>query len=95
MPIYEYDCETCGARFDKLVFLTAQPKPVDCPECSSDQVSKRLSLIAVCFGVERRGHSLFGCLHDQHLRDDPLAGRAPAGRAGRSYAPAFALRLDG
>ncbi len=46
MPIYEYDCGACGARFEKLVFLTSQPKPVVCPECSSGQVSKRLSLIA-------------------------------------------------
>ncbi|MCX6072431.1 MAG: hypothetical protein NTU91_16515 [Chloroflexi bacterium] len=33
MPIYEYDCEACRARFDKLAFLTEQPKPVNCPEC--------------------------------------------------------------
>jgi len=46
MPIYEYECRACGVRFDKLVFLTAQQKPVVCPRCSSDQVSKRLSLIA-------------------------------------------------
>lgn len=50
MPIYEYDCETCGARFDKLVFLSAQPKPVVCPQCSSEQVCKRLSLIASASG---------------------------------------------
>jgi putative FmdB family regulatory protein len=51
MPIYEYECGTCGARFDKLVFLTAQPKPVTCPECSNDQVSKRLSVIASTSGA--------------------------------------------
>lgn len=55
MPIYEYDCETCGARFDKLVFLTAQLKPVVCPECSSDQVNKRLSLIASASGANAEG----------------------------------------
>jgi putative FmdB family regulatory protein len=46
MPIYEYDCEACGTRFEELVFLTSRPKTVICPECSSGQVSKRLSLIA-------------------------------------------------
>ncbi len=50
MPIYEYECRTCGARFDKLVFLTAKPKPVNCPERSSDQVDKLLSLIAYASG---------------------------------------------
>ena len=46
MPIYEYDCEACGTRFEKLVFLTSLPKHIVCPECSSGQVSKRMSLIA-------------------------------------------------
>jgi putative FmdB family regulatory protein len=50
MPIYEYDREGCGPRFDKLVLLTARPKPVTCPESSSDRVSKRLSLIASTSG---------------------------------------------
>jgi putative FmdB family regulatory protein len=50
MPIYEYECSACGARFDKLVFLSAKPQPIDCPECSSDRVSKRLSLIASASG---------------------------------------------
>jgi putative FmdB family regulatory protein len=57
MPIYEYDCEDCGARFDKLVFLTGQPKPIVCPECSSGQVSKRLSLIAASGGGSAEGAS--------------------------------------
>ena len=55
MPIYEYDCQDCGASFDKLVFLTSQPKPVVCPECSSRQVSKRLSLIAAPTGGSTLG----------------------------------------
>jgi len=55
MPIYEYDCRGCGARFDKLVFLAAQPMPVRCPDCSSDQVSKRLSLIASASGRPAEG----------------------------------------
>ena len=55
MPIYEYDCRACGARFDKLVFLAAQPRLVSCPECNSDQVSKRLSLIASTLGRPAEG----------------------------------------
>ncbi len=38
--------EPAGRGSQKLVFLTSQPKPVVCPECSGEQVSKRLSLIA-------------------------------------------------
>jgi putative FmdB family regulatory protein len=57
MPIYEYDCEACGARFDQLVFLTSLPKPVISPECSSGQVSKRLSLIAASGSGSTEGAS--------------------------------------
>ncbi|TNE92900.1 MAG: zinc ribbon domain-containing protein [Deltaproteobacteria bacterium] len=33
MPIYEYACESCGHRFEKLVRLNAEPPP--CPECGA------------------------------------------------------------
>jgi putative FmdB family regulatory protein len=53
MPVYEYDCETCGDRFDKLVFSPARDLLIRCPHCGSDQVSKRLSLIAGSSGGSR------------------------------------------
>ncbi len=43
MPIYEYDCEKCGHRFEQLVRADEQ---VACPECESDQVAKRFSVFA-------------------------------------------------
>ncbi|MBM3123343.1 MAG: zinc ribbon domain-containing protein [Chloroflexi bacterium] len=53
MPVYEYDCEACGDRFDKLVLNTARDPKIQCPRCGSDQVSKRLSLIASSSGGSR------------------------------------------
>ncbi len=44
MPIFEYVCKTCGKEFEKLV-PSAQTK-VSCPECSGDQVVKKLSRFA-------------------------------------------------
>ncbi|MBR4750220.1 MAG: zinc ribbon domain-containing protein [Thermoguttaceae bacterium] len=41
MPIYEFKCEKCGAVFEELT-RNASEKP-NCPECSSDQVVKRMS----------------------------------------------------
>ncbi len=46
MPIYEYDCEDCGARFEKLLFFSPHPASVSCPKCSSGRVNKRLSVIS-------------------------------------------------
>lgn len=53
MPIYEYDCASCGSRFDKLVFGPAREQAVLCPTCGSEQVLKRLSLIAGTTGGSR------------------------------------------
>jgi hypothetical protein len=36
----------------------------------------------VCFSAKPREYRFFGCLHNQHLRNELLAGRAPAGGAG-------------
>ena len=41
MPIYEYACESCGHRFEKLMRMSADPP--DCPECSSEAVRKLIS----------------------------------------------------
>ena len=44
MPIFEYVCKTCGKEFEKLV-PSAQTK-ASCPECSGEQVVKKLSRFA-------------------------------------------------
>jgi putative FmdB family regulatory protein len=32
MPIYVYECDCCGLRFERRQSMTAQPL-IDCPEC--------------------------------------------------------------
>jgi putative FmdB family regulatory protein len=47
MPIYEYECETCGARFERLQSI--QDAPVrQCPECSGS-VRKVLHAAGIIF----------------------------------------------
>jgi putative FmdB family regulatory protein len=41
MPIYEYECPSCGHRFEKLVRINAEPPP--CPECEGVEVRKLVS----------------------------------------------------
>jgi putative FmdB family regulatory protein len=44
MPIYEYVCEVCGQRFDKLVRSIQQvPAEVVCPVCQQTQVRRLIS----------------------------------------------------
>ncbi|NIT36294.1 MAG: zinc ribbon domain-containing protein [candidate division Zixibacteria bacterium] len=34
MPTYEYECPTCGCRFERFEPITAKPK-AKCPECGA------------------------------------------------------------
>ena len=43
MPIYEFDCRECGARFEELVRAGAGAA---CPTCGSDDVERRFSPIS-------------------------------------------------
>lgn len=47
MPIFEYECTSCGKRFDKLVRSTAAATEVECPECRSREVRKQISLFGL------------------------------------------------
>lgn len=41
MPIYEYECPSCGNRFEKLVRINAEPPP--CESCGGTEVRKLVS----------------------------------------------------
>lgn len=42
MPIYEYQCEACGYRLEKLQKMSEDPL-VDCPECRETKLRKLVS----------------------------------------------------
>jgi putative FmdB family regulatory protein len=44
MPIYEYECQGCGNRFEKILYGSAAPS---CPSCGSAAVDKLISTFAV------------------------------------------------
>jgi len=46
MPIYEYRCQVCGARFEKFVRASADATQLVCPDCGSPQVEKAFSVFA-------------------------------------------------
>lgn len=57
MPIFEYLCESCGHRFEAILFGEQAPS---CPKCHTDKLEKQLSTFAVNKGS---GHSAadMGC----------------------------------
>lgn len=42
MPIYEYECENCGYRFERLQKIDAAPL-IECPECKQPTLRKLIS----------------------------------------------------
>jgi putative FmdB family regulatory protein len=44
MPIYEYICDACNERFEKIVINKQQD--ISCPKCSSKKASIQLSVFA-------------------------------------------------
>ena len=56
MPVYEYRCETCGERVEKLVrSMLQEPPEVRCPACQGMEVCRLISAPAVHSGAEGGG----------------------------------------
>jgi putative FmdB family regulatory protein len=48
MPLYEFECEACGKRFERIQKFT-DPIPEVCPNCGKGPVKKLLSSPAIQF----------------------------------------------
>ena len=46
MPLYDFSCDHCGTKFERLVRNEAEIATVDCPDCAGRHVSRELSLPA-------------------------------------------------
>ncbi len=46
MPIFEYLCDDCGTKFEKLVRRAAESAGIDCPSCGRDRVTTQVSSFA-------------------------------------------------
>lgn len=58
MPIYEYTCQKCNGRFQKLVRGFQTPADLQCPRCASTDVRKAISRFAVVQSEESRLEAL-------------------------------------
>jgi putative FmdB family regulatory protein len=46
MPIYEYRCEDCGTKFEKLVRRSSDGSGIECPSCGQTHLKQELSTFA-------------------------------------------------
>jgi putative FmdB family regulatory protein len=46
MPIYEYRCQDCGTKFEKLVRASTVVAELECPSCGQRHLNQELSTFA-------------------------------------------------
>jgi putative FmdB family regulatory protein len=49
MPLYEYQCESCNNRFEKIQKSFSEPLVETCPKCGKGPVRKLISSPAIQF----------------------------------------------
>ena len=45
MPIFEYRCENCGSKFEKIVWSSSKEE-ITCPNCGSVNTKRQFSTFA-------------------------------------------------
>ncbi|MGB7762927.1 MAG: zinc ribbon domain-containing protein [Bryobacteraceae bacterium] len=60
MPIYEYKCQDCGTRFEKLVRGSGRPE-LECPSCGQKRLEQQLSTFAAHSASSSRASEAPAC----------------------------------
>lgn len=85
MPIYEYRCQTCQGRFQKLVRSFAEPPQVTCPRCQSHHVQRLISQVVQGRSAQDAAqHTLSGLAEANIDENDPQAVARWAKEFGRT-----------
>ena len=48
MPLYEYSCQDCDQKFEKLIRSGNRDQEAVCPSCGSTRTKRAISLFATC-----------------------------------------------
>lgn len=59
MPLYEYTCQKCHAKFEKLVrtMSAGDDEKVECPKCRSTRTARSISVFAAVSSGAPAGQS--------------------------------------
>ncbi|GIU80743.1 MAG: zinc ribbon domain-containing protein [Bryobacteraceae bacterium] len=61
MPMYEYRCEECGAKYEQLRRMSEADTNLECPACGSLNVRREVSACAIG-GSASSSNSGGGCV---------------------------------
>jgi putative FmdB family regulatory protein len=76
MPLYEYQCESCNNRFEKIQKSFSDPPVETCPKCGKGPVRKLISSPAIQF----KGSGWY--ITDYAKKTSTDAGQTGSGTAG-------------
>jgi putative FmdB family regulatory protein len=78
MPIFEYKCEDCGSKFEKLV-RRSDADQVQCPSCGQSHLEQQYS----AFAAHAHGQNS-GASHDAAMPSCPSGMCQTPGLCGRN-----------
>jgi putative FmdB family regulatory protein len=61
MPLYEYRCPACAARFEVLQRMGEGAESVRCPDCGAERVERQLSTFAAAASSGAASFESGGC----------------------------------
>jgi len=61
MPIYEYLCQDCGNKFEKLVRRAADASDTECPSCGQKHLKQEYSTFAAHAGGSPKSAEMPSC----------------------------------
>ncbi len=61
MPLYEYQCDACGEKFEKMIRFSEQNQRPECPVCQSKETHKLVSIFASSTTGSTGGSSSSSC----------------------------------
>jgi putative FmdB family regulatory protein len=59
MPIFEYSCDDCGTKFEKLVRRSAEAYAIECPSCGEKHLTTEYSTFSARAGSAKAAEQ--GC----------------------------------
>lgn len=61
MPIFEYACDDCGTKFEKLIRRAAETESVNCPACGQDHLTTQYSTFSARAAASKASSPASAC----------------------------------
>ncbi|HHV06039.1 MAG TPA: zinc ribbon domain-containing protein [Anaerolineaceae bacterium] len=61
MPLYEYECQSCGKHFELLRSICQADQPAKCPACANNDSKRLISLVNAYSAGRNLGQGSASC----------------------------------